>query len=242
MAIRVGVFGAAGRMGRTVCAAVCDDPDLELVAVVDPHHQGLDLRSVTGVDCDLHIAGDGGAMAQAGATVAVDFTDAAGARDNLRWCAEHGVHAVVGTTGARRPRPRRAGCGLHREQLRRRPQLRDRRRADDALRRARRPVVPDRGDRGAAPRPQGRRPLRDGHADGAPHGRRVGRLGARPDGRPRARRRPRRRGRRASRCTRCGCGASSPTRRCCSARRASPSASATTPTTGARSCRACCSR
>ena len=99
MTIRVGVFGAAGRMGRTVCAAVCDDPELELVAAVDPHHQGLDLRSVTGVDCDLHIAGDGDEMAHAGATVAVDFTDAAGARDNLRWCAEHGVHAVVGTTG-----------------------------------------------------------------------------------------------------------------------------------------------
>jgi 4-hydroxy-tetrahydrodipicolinate reductase len=40
-------------------------------------------------------------MARTGATVAVDFTDAAGARDNLRWCAEHGVHAVVGTTGLR---------------------------------------------------------------------------------------------------------------------------------------------
>jgi 4-hydroxy-tetrahydrodipicolinate reductase len=101
MAIRVGVFGAAGRMGRTVCAAVCRDPDLDLVTAVDPHHQGLDLRSVTGVDCDLHIESDGAAMARTGATVAVDFTDAAGARDNLRWCAEHGVHAVVGTTGLR---------------------------------------------------------------------------------------------------------------------------------------------
>ena len=99
MAIEVGVFGAAGRMGRTVCAAVSGDPELRLVAAVDPHHQGLDLRSVTGVDSDLHIAGDGGALADAGATVAVDFTDAAGARDNLRWCAENGVHAVVGTSG-----------------------------------------------------------------------------------------------------------------------------------------------
>ena len=99
MTIKVGVFGAAGRMGRTVCAAVCDDPGLELVAVVDPYHQGLDLRSVTGVDCDLHMALDGDALADAGATVAVDFTVAAGARENLHWCAENGVHAVVGTTG-----------------------------------------------------------------------------------------------------------------------------------------------
>jgi 4-hydroxy-tetrahydrodipicolinate reductase len=99
MAINVGVFGAAGRMGRTVCKAVCEDPDLDLVAAVDPHHQGLDLRSVTGVDCNIHIELDGGALAAAGATVAVDFTDASGARDNLHWCAENGVHAVVGTTG-----------------------------------------------------------------------------------------------------------------------------------------------
>ena len=99
MTIRVGVFGAAGRMGRTVCEAVCADPQLHLVAAVDPYHQGLDLRSVTGVDCDLHMALDGGALADAGATVAVDFTVAAGARENLHWCAANGVHAVVGTTG-----------------------------------------------------------------------------------------------------------------------------------------------
>ncbi len=99
MTIKVGVFGAAGRMGRTVCGAVCADPQLHLVAAVDPYHQGLDLRSVTGVDCDLHMALDGDALADAGASVAVDFTVAAGARENLHWCAANGVHAVVGTTG-----------------------------------------------------------------------------------------------------------------------------------------------
>ena len=30
-------------MGSTVCQAVADDPDLELVAAVDPYHAGLDL-------------------------------------------------------------------------------------------------------------------------------------------------------------------------------------------------------
>ena len=35
MAIRVGVFGAGGRMGATVCQAVAADPDLELVAAVE---------------------------------------------------------------------------------------------------------------------------------------------------------------------------------------------------------------
>lgn len=100
MTIRVGVFGAAGRMGRTVCEAVFRDPATELVAAVDPHHEGLDLRTVTGVDAsDLVLGGDCQTMLDAGVEVVVDFTEADAARGNLRWCAEAGVHAVVGTTG-----------------------------------------------------------------------------------------------------------------------------------------------
>ena len=41
--IRVAVMGAAGRMGTTVCRAVLDAPDLELVAVVDPPNEGRPL-------------------------------------------------------------------------------------------------------------------------------------------------------------------------------------------------------
>jgi 4-hydroxy-tetrahydrodipicolinate reductase len=92
-------MGAAGRMGRTVCAAVVDDPDCELVAAVDPHHAGIDLSSVAGVDTDVVVAADVGTLDDAGVDVAVDFTEAAAARANLRWCAGAGVHAVVGTTG-----------------------------------------------------------------------------------------------------------------------------------------------
>ncbi len=99
MSLRVGVFGAAGRMGTAVCQAVSDDAELELVAAVDPHHAGLDLRPVTGVDGDLHILAAAEALDAATVDVVVDFTAAAAARENLRWCADHGVHAVVGTTG-----------------------------------------------------------------------------------------------------------------------------------------------
>ena len=94
------MFGAGGRMGSTVCRAVADDPDLELVAAVDPHHLGIDLRQLIGPDgSGIQIAGDAEALARAGAEVAVDFTAAPAARQNLRWCAENRVHAVVGTTG-----------------------------------------------------------------------------------------------------------------------------------------------
>ena len=100
MTIRVGVFGAGGRMGSTVCRAVADDPDLELVAAVDPLHVGIDLRQVTGADVTgLQMSPDADALLEAGATVAVDFTHVEAARANIEWCAANGVHAVVGTTG-----------------------------------------------------------------------------------------------------------------------------------------------
>src|SRR3954469_3741265 len=99
MALRVGVVGAGGRMGIEVCRAVSADPDLDLVAAVDPFHSGIDLRQVAGLDTDLHIVPSVDALAPAHAEVVVDFTQLAAARENLGWCAEHGVHAVVGTTG-----------------------------------------------------------------------------------------------------------------------------------------------
>ena len=97
--IKVGVFGAGGRMGSTVCAAVAAAPDLELVAAVDPFHAGIDLQQLGIADTGLQVARSADAISDAGAEVAVDFTVIDGARGNLRWCAEHGVHAVVGTTG-----------------------------------------------------------------------------------------------------------------------------------------------
>jgi 4-hydroxy-tetrahydrodipicolinate reductase len=97
--IRVGVVGAAGRMGRTVCEAVVADPQLELVAAVDPQHAGLDLRVAAKVDSDLHVAAGTDALVDAGAEVVVDFTVLSAARENLAFAAEHGIHAVVGTTG-----------------------------------------------------------------------------------------------------------------------------------------------
>ncbi|HYF44812.1 MAG TPA: 4-hydroxy-tetrahydrodipicolinate reductase, partial [Acidimicrobiales bacterium] len=82
-----------------VCQAVARDPELELVAAVDPHHGGIDVRQVAKCDSELQVATDADALAEAGAEVAVDFTSIEAARENLRWCAAHGVHAVVGTSG-----------------------------------------------------------------------------------------------------------------------------------------------
>ena len=92
MTIRVGVIGAAGRMGQTVCAAISADKNLELVAAVDSAASGSTVEGIT-------IAKDLRALADAEVEVAVDFTVAAASRINLPWLAMHNVHAVVGTTG-----------------------------------------------------------------------------------------------------------------------------------------------
>jgi 4-hydroxy-tetrahydrodipicolinate reductase len=91
--IRVGLFGADGKMGRLVGEAIQDDPDLDLVAAVDPSSAG------TMIQAGLEAAAGPDALVQAGAEVAVDFTRPDAVMGNVRFCVEHGVHVVVGTTG-----------------------------------------------------------------------------------------------------------------------------------------------
>jgi len=78
--MKVGVLGALGKVGSEVCRAIEEAPDTELVARVD--------------------AGDSlDEMVASGAQAVVDFTHPDVVMDNLRFCIEHGIHAVVGTTG-----------------------------------------------------------------------------------------------------------------------------------------------
>lgn len=77
---KVGVLGSRGKVGREICAAVEAAEGLTLVAGVD---QGDALES----------------LVESGAEAVVDFTHPDVVMDNLRFCIEHGIHAVVGTTG-----------------------------------------------------------------------------------------------------------------------------------------------
>jgi 4-hydroxy-tetrahydrodipicolinate reductase len=98
--IRVAVFGAAGRMGSAVCRAVTADPELALVAAVSPDHAGRRLGELLGLrDVDVVVGGGPDVLAQSQTEVAVDFTRPDAVMDDVRWCVDHGVHAVVGTTG-----------------------------------------------------------------------------------------------------------------------------------------------
>ena len=78
--IRVGVLGARGRMGQEVCRAVEGAEGLELVAQIDEGD------ALTG-------------LVDAGVQVAVDFTHPGAALDNVQFCLEHDIAAVVGTSG-----------------------------------------------------------------------------------------------------------------------------------------------
>jgi 4-hydroxy-tetrahydrodipicolinate reductase len=98
--MRVGVVGAAGRMGSAACRAVGAEDGLELVAAVDPVRSGSPLADVVGPGLpDLTVVGDVAALADAGVEVVVDFTHREAALATLARCAGDGIHAVVGTTG-----------------------------------------------------------------------------------------------------------------------------------------------
>lgn len=98
--MRIGVFGAGGQMGTTVCRAVAEDQELTLVAAIDPRLSGIDLSQVTGITgTGLEIGGARESLVASRAQIAVDFTSAEVAYKNMIWCAEHNIHGVVGTTG-----------------------------------------------------------------------------------------------------------------------------------------------
>ncbi|MFB0902024.1 MAG: 4-hydroxy-tetrahydrodipicolinate reductase [Acidimicrobiales bacterium] len=91
--IKVGVLGAAGRMGKSVCAAVEADPALTLFAAFDPNGAGAITAQGIAIQVDLD------AFLAEGPDVVVDFTVAEATRQNLPRVAAAGIHAVVGTTG-----------------------------------------------------------------------------------------------------------------------------------------------
>jgi 4-hydroxy-tetrahydrodipicolinate reductase len=98
--MRVGVVGAGGKMGREVCRAVLADPELDLACALDPIHAGTHLRELIGLEAGgLVVSDDLDDLTASSTDVVVDFTRLEASRLTLRYCAEAGIHAVVGTTG-----------------------------------------------------------------------------------------------------------------------------------------------
>lgn len=91
--IRVVVTGAAGKMGREVVRAVTAEPDMTVVAAVDPLHAGETVEGIR-VTGDLRDA-----IEASSPEVLVDFTRPDAVAENVRIASVAGVDCVVGTTG-----------------------------------------------------------------------------------------------------------------------------------------------
>ncbi|MCP1676007.1 4-hydroxy-tetrahydrodipicolinate reductase [Natronocella acetinitrilica] len=102
MTVRIGIVGAAGRMGRQLIEATIAHPELELTAAVERSGS-----SFLGADAG-ELAGQGPlgigltddlAVACGRIDVLIDFTVPEATVANARVCREHGVKMVIGTTG-----------------------------------------------------------------------------------------------------------------------------------------------
>jgi len=90
---QVMVIGAAGRMGSLTAAAVAAQPDLELVAAVDPRFEAPD------AEAEPRFRSVGAALDRVRPQVAVDFTVPSAVAGTVAEVLRAGVHAVVGATG-----------------------------------------------------------------------------------------------------------------------------------------------
>jgi 4-hydroxy-tetrahydrodipicolinate reductase len=96
--IKVLVHGAAGRVGREVVKAVCQEPETKLVGAVDVKATGETLALPDGTSVPFtKVLAD--IIESCEPDVMVDFTIARASMPAVRIAAKHGVNMVIGTTG-----------------------------------------------------------------------------------------------------------------------------------------------
>ena len=84
--IKVAVCGANGKMGKEVCSAVLNNPEMELCAKIDLFGDDV-YKSISDAknNCDIDVL--------------VDFTQPSTIYDNAKYCLNNGIKIVIGTTG-----------------------------------------------------------------------------------------------------------------------------------------------
>ena len=101
-AIKVGVIGAGGRMGRMLIEAVNDNTQTTLSAAIERQGSslvGADAGEVAAIGClDVQIVDDLQAVIS-DIDVLIDFSLPDATEQNMQICAEHSVAMVIGTTG-----------------------------------------------------------------------------------------------------------------------------------------------
>lgn len=98
--VRIAISGASGRMGRMLIETVLTDPQTRLAAALDIATSpaiGKDAGEFMGQATGVAISAD--AKALAGCDVLIDFTRPDATLQYLASCKQHGVRAVIGTTG-----------------------------------------------------------------------------------------------------------------------------------------------
>ena len=99
--MKIAVTGASGRMGKMLIEAIIAADDMALVGALDTPQSaflgtdaGLSLGKATGVLIESDFA-----KGLVGADFLIDFTRPEGTLEHLKFCAEHGIKMIIGTTG-----------------------------------------------------------------------------------------------------------------------------------------------
>ncbi|WP_017446302.1 4-hydroxy-tetrahydrodipicolinate reductase [Gayadomonas joobiniege] len=99
--IKVGIFGANGRMGRVLIEATQQNEQTELGQALvrqGSPFAGIDCGEIAGIG-QLGLTATEQTNAAAEADVYIDFTLPAASIENLNWCVENNKAIVIGTTG-----------------------------------------------------------------------------------------------------------------------------------------------
>lgn len=100
MSIKFAIAGSSGRMGRMLIEAVLNAEGCQLHAALDRADSpalGQDAAVFLGRECGVNVTDDLEAIQ--GADVLIDFTRPEGTLIHLEKCRQHGVNAIIGTTG-----------------------------------------------------------------------------------------------------------------------------------------------
>ncbi len=99
--MKIAVAGASGRMGKMLIETIVAADDAQLVGALDTPQSaflgidaGLSLGKTTAIQIESDLA-----KGLADAEFLIDFTRPEGTLEHLKYCAEHGVKMIIGTTG-----------------------------------------------------------------------------------------------------------------------------------------------
>jgi 4-hydroxy-tetrahydrodipicolinate reductase len=99
--LRIAVAGASGRMGKMLIETVLAADDADLVGALDVTGSpsiGSDPGASWGINTGIQIT-DQFEKGLASAKYLIDFTRPEGTLNHARYCANHGIHMIIGTTG-----------------------------------------------------------------------------------------------------------------------------------------------